>query len=49
MKFECQNNNVPACKFYDKHGAVLRKIDEYAYYNDVDSRDEIQFIWYLDL
>jgi len=49
MKIECQNNNVPACKFYHKQGAVLRKIDEYAYINDVDSRFEIQFIWYLDL
>lgn len=49
MKIECQNNNVPACKFYHKQGAVLRKIDEYAYYDDTDGRDEIQFFWYLDL
>lgn len=49
MKIECQNNNVPACKFYHKQGAVLRKIDEYAYIDDVDSRFEVQFIWYLDL
>lgn len=44
MKIECQNNNVPACKFYYKQGAILSKIDEYAYYNDIDSRDEIQLI-----
>jgi len=49
MKIECQNNNVPACKFYQKQGAVLSKIDEYAYYNDEEIRNEVQFIWYLDL
>ncbi len=49
MKIECQNNNVPACKFYRKQGAVLGKIDEYAYYNDIEVRDEVEFIWYLDL
>lgn len=49
MKIECQNNNVQACRFYHKHGAVLGKIDEYAYYNDVDIEDEAQLIWYLDL
>ena len=36
MKIECQNNNVPACKFYRKQGAALGKIDEYAYYNDIE-------------
>ena len=30
-------------------GAVLSQINEYAYYNDASVRDEIQFIWYLDL
>jgi ribosomal protein S18 acetylase RimI-like enzyme len=49
MKIECQNNNVQACKFYHKHGAVLGKIDEYAYYKDIDVKDEVQLIWYLDL
>ncbi|GFP75407.1 GNAT family N-acetyltransferase [Clostridium fungisolvens] len=49
MKIECQNNNVPACRFYYKQGAVLGKIDEYAYYKDIDVRDEVQLIWYLDL
>ncbi|MDP4183182.1 MAG: GNAT family N-acetyltransferase [Bacillota bacterium] len=49
MKIECQNNNVPACKFYHKQGAVLSKIDEHAYYNDITLREEVQFIWYLDL
>ena len=49
MKIECQNNNVPAVKFYHKQGAVLSAIDEYAYYNEPEYRHETQFIWYLDL
>lgn len=49
MKIECQNNNVQACKFYHKQGAILGKIDTYAYYKDIDIRDEVQLIWYLDL
>lgn len=49
IKIECQNNNVPACKFYHKQGAVLSKIDEYAYYNDESAREEIQLIWYINL
>ena len=50
MKIECQNNNIPAVKFYHKQGAVLSAIDEYAYYNDLpEFRHELQFIWMLDL
>ena len=49
MIIECQNNNVAACKFYHKQGAVLSKIDMYAYYSEPKIRDEIQFIWYLDI
>ena len=49
MIIECQNNNVPACHFYRKQGAVLGKVDAYAYYSDPDIRDEVQLIWYLDL
>lgn len=49
MIIECQNNNVPACRFYRKQGAVLGKVDAYAYYSDPDIRDEVQLIWYLDL
>ena len=48
MKIECQNNNVPACKFYHKQGAVLSAVDEYAYYNEPEYRHEIQFIWFLN-
>ena len=49
MKIECQNNNVPACKFYHKQGAVLSEIDEYAYYNEPQYRHEVMFVWFLDL
>lgn len=49
MKIECQNNNVPAAKFYHKQGAILSMVDEYAYYNEPEFRHETQFIWYLDL
>lgn len=49
MKIECQNNNVAACRFYHKQGAVLAKIDEYAYFKDMAYKKEVQFIWYLDL
>jgi len=49
MKIECQNNNIPAIKFYHKQGAVLSAIDEYAYYNEPEYRHEAQLIWYLDL
>lgn len=49
LKIECQNNNVPAVKFYHKQGAVLTMVDEYAYYLEPEFRHETQFIWYLDL
>ena len=49
MKIECQNNNVPAIKFYHKQGAVLSAIDEYAYYSEPEFRHEAQLIWMLDL
>lgn len=49
MIIECQNNNVPACRFYKKQGALLSKVDMYAYYLDKDCKNEVQFIWYLDI
>lgn len=50
MKIECQTNNVSACKFYVKQGAILRVFNEYACINDPDAREyEMQVIWYLDL
>ena len=49
IKVECQNNNVRACRFYRKQGAVLSAIDEYAYYGEAGIAGEIQLIWYKDL
>ena len=49
MMIECQNNNVAACKFYQKQGALLSKIDMYAYYHEEECKNEVQLIWYLDL
>ncbi|MGI5898761.1 MAG: GNAT family N-acetyltransferase [Christensenellales bacterium] len=49
MKIECQNNNVPACKFYRKQGAVLMAVDECAYFGNPKYRHEAQLIWYLDV
>jgi GNAT superfamily N-acetyltransferase len=49
LKIECQNNNIAACKFYHKQGAVLGEINSYAYYLDPDCAHETQLIWYLDL
>lgn len=49
LKIECQNNNVPAVKFYHKQGAVLAGVDEYAYFNEPAYRHEVQLLWMLDL
>jgi ribosomal protein S18 acetylase RimI-like enzyme len=49
MKIECQNNNIPAIKFYHKQGAVLSAVDEYAYYHEPEFRREAQLIWYFDM
>lgn len=50
MKIECQTNNVAACRFYVKQGAVLRAMNEYAYIHDLDLKaHEIQLLWYLNL
>ena len=49
MIIECQNNNVPACRFYKKQGALLSKIDMNAYDSEPGIEDEVQFIWILDL
>lgn len=43
-KFDIRN-----WSFFHKQGAILRKIDEYAYIDDPESAFEVQFIWYLDL
>ncbi len=49
LKIECQNNNVPAVKFYTNRGATLCAINEYAYYGDEDGHSEVQLLLYMDL
>ena len=49
MIIECQNNNVPACKFYRKQGALLSKVDMNAYDSEPDIANEVQFVWHLHL
>ena len=46
LRVETQNINVPACRFYERHGCRLRSIDRFAY---KDFPNEIQLIWSLDL
>ena len=49
MMIECQNNNVTACNFYKKQGALLDKMDMHAYDSEPGCEGEVQFIWYLKL
>ncbi|MBO4688011.1 MAG: GNAT family N-acetyltransferase [Clostridiales bacterium] len=49
MVIECQNTNVTAVNFYKKQGALLGKVDMYAYYAETGLEDEAQLLWYLDL
>jgi GNAT superfamily N-acetyltransferase len=39
---ETQNVNVPACRFYEQCGCVLRKVRHEAY---LDRPDEVQMLW----
>ncbi len=43
---ETQNVNVPACRFYARHGCVLRAARRFAY---PGLPDEVQLLWYRDL
>jgi GNAT superfamily N-acetyltransferase len=45
LMVETQNINVPACRFYARHGCELRTINRYAY----KELDETQLVWYRDL
>ena len=49
MIIECQNNNVTACHFYRKQGAILTKFDTNAYCTEPGLENEVQFIWILEL
>lgn len=46
ITLETQDNNVPACKFYEKCGFVLTGFDLYAYKN-FSNASEIALYWYL--
>jgi GNAT superfamily N-acetyltransferase len=46
LKVETQNINVPACRFYERQGCVLDRIDRSAY---PQFPDEIQLVWRKDL
>jgi ribosomal protein S18 acetylase RimI-like enzyme len=46
LTLETQNNNVPACEFYEKCGFVLGGVDLYAYRN-LSNASEIALYWYL--
>jgi ribosomal protein S18 acetylase RimI-like enzyme len=43
LVIETQNVNVPACRFYARHGCVLGGIHRFAY---PDLPDEVQLLWY---
>ena len=46
LKIETQNNNVAACKFYQRQGCELGAINRFAY---PQRPDEIQMLWYKKL
>jgi ribosomal protein S18 acetylase RimI-like enzyme len=46
LTLETQDNNVPACKFYEKCGFILGGFDLYAY-KHLDNPSEIALYWYL--
>jgi GNAT superfamily N-acetyltransferase len=46
LEVETQNINVPACRFYERNGFVLRAVDPFAY---PGLPDETQLLWYKRL
>ena len=42
LEVETQNTNVPACRFYARHGFVLRTVRRGAY---PELPDEVQLLW----
>ncbi|HJS20948.1 MAG TPA: GNAT family N-acetyltransferase [Anaerolineales bacterium] len=47
VTLETQDNNVPACRLYEKCGFVLSGFDLYAYRNIPEAQHEIALYWYL--
>ncbi|MDR3615859.1 MAG: GNAT family N-acetyltransferase [Candidatus Obscuribacterales bacterium] len=46
LKIETQNNNIAACKFYQRQGCELGAINRFAY---PKRPDEIQLLWFKQL
>lgn len=46
LMVETQNTNVPACRFYAKHGFVLGAVHRGAY---PELLNEVQLLWYKDI
>jgi GNAT superfamily N-acetyltransferase len=46
LEIETQDTNVPACRFYERHGCRLRAIHRAAY---PELPEEVQLLWYKDL
>jgi GNAT superfamily N-acetyltransferase len=46
LKVETQNTNVPACRFYARHGFILGSVGREAY---PELPNEVQFLWYKNL
>jgi ribosomal protein S18 acetylase RimI-like enzyme len=49
LSVETQNVNVPACKFYRKHGCALGEINRFQYASNPSIAHEVMLVWYLDL
>lgn len=47
IMLETQDNNVPACKLYEKCGFLLGGFDLYVYKNFPENQGEIALYWYL--
>jgi streptothricin acetyltransferase len=47
IMLETQNNNVPACKFYERCGFKMRGFDTHLYKAIDPDTDEIALYWYL--
>jgi GNAT superfamily N-acetyltransferase len=49
LKIETQNNNLDACKFYNRMGCFLGGVDCFAYGGTAKPSDEIMLLWYKEL
>ena len=46
LEVETQNVNVPACRFYERMGFVVREVHPHAY---ASLPDEVQLLWYKSI